>query len=334
MSEPGRDGRWIVGVDLGGTSINVGVVSFDGEVLLGTRSLPTEADRGADFVVDRITEMVQEALRRADEEAGVGGDRVLGVGIGSPGPLNRESGKVLSTPNLGWRDFPLRERVARAVDLPASLDNDANTAALGEWWMGAGQGARHLLTLTLGTGIGGGIVIDGEVYHGATDVAGEVGHMTIDATGRKCSCGNYGCLEAYASGPAIAQRAVEGLERGADSGLAELVNGDLERITAETVYEAIVSGDRYAARVMRETARFLGTGLASLVNVLNPEVAVICGGVTRAGEHLMEPLREEVRGRAFAAAADRCRVVTGELGEAAGVVGAAAAFKLERHGEV
>lgn len=153
--------------------------------------------------------------------------------------------------------------------------------------------------------------------------------MTIDSTGRKCTCGNYGCLEAYASGPAIAARAVEGVESGSRSLLAELVDGELDRISAETVYEAIVAGDAYAAEVMRETARFLGTGIANLVNILNPEMVVICGGVTRAGDHLMEPLENEVRRRAFREAADACRIVTGELGDMAGVIGAAAVFRQE-----
>ena len=156
--------------------------------------------------------------------------------------------------------------------------------------------------------------------------------MTIDSTGRKCKCGNYGCLEAYASGPAIAARAVEGLEAGATSLLPSLVDGDLSRLTAETVYEAIVTGDVYAKEVMRETAKFLGTGLANLINLLNPDMIVISGGVTRAGEHLLEPLRAEVRRRAFRKGFETCEIVVSELGGMAGVVGAAATFRVERCG--
>jgi glucokinase len=189
-----------------------------------------------------------------------------------------------------------------------------------------------MLQVTLGTGIGGGFVVKGRVFHGASDVAGEVGHMTIDSTGRKCKCGNYGCLEAYASGPAIAARAIEGLESGAASMLADLVDGDNERITAETVYEAIVAGDAYAKEVMHETAKFLGTGLANLMNILNPEMIVISGGVTRAGDHLFKPLEAEVRRRAFRNAYEACRIVSSELGDMAGVIGAAATYRVERHG--
>jgi glucokinase len=156
--------------------------------------------------------------------------------------------------------------------------------------------------------------------------------MTIDSIGRKCNCGNYGCLEAYASGPAIAARAIEGLDADGDSLLPSLVGGKLERITAETVYEAIVAGDLYAKDVMKETAKFLGTGLANLINLLNPDMIVISGGVTRAGEYLLEPLRREARKRAFREGFESCKIVSSELGGMAGVVGAAATFKVERCG--
>ncbi len=324
--------RYVVGVDLGGTSINVGVVPLSGGTVLGMRSLPTEPERGAKAVVDRMTRMIGDAVKDARREATLSEDDVLGIGLGSPGPLDRETGTVLDTPNLGWRNFPLRDLVSNETGMEAELDNDANAAALGEYWQGAGRDEEALLAVTLGTGIGGGIVLDGKVHHGVSDVAGEIGHMTIDSTGRKCGCGNYGCLEAYASGPAIAERAVEGLESGASSLLPEMVDGELGEITAEVVYEGIVAGDVYAKDVMRETAKLLGTGVANLINILNPGVVVVSGGVTRAGDHLFEPLRAEVRRRAFREASDPCRIVGSELGDMAGVVGAAAVFKVERLG--
>jgi glucokinase len=324
--------RYIVGVDLGGTSINVGVLPYAGGRVLGMRSLPTEPQRGAKFVVDRMIELIRAAMKDARREGAIPDDGFIGIGIGSPGPLDRRTGTVLETPNLGWRNFPLRDLIANAIGLEAVLDNDANCAALGEFWQGAARHVRHLVGVTLGTGIGGGIVVDGRVFHGASDLAGEIGHMTIDSTGRKCNCGNYGCLEAYASGPAIAARAVEGLEANGNSLLPALVEGDLTRVTAETVYEAIVAGDLYAREVMRETANFLGTGLANLINLMNPEMIVISGGVTRAGGHLLGPLRTEVRRRAFRGGFESCEIVTSELGGMAGVVGAVATYKVERCG--
>ena len=328
--------KWLVGVDLGGTNIVVGVLPIDGGTgeVLALRSVPTDAQRGAKYVVDRIIHLVDEAIN--DVLGRYGGDRddFAGVGIGSPGPLDRDTGTVINTPNLGWRNFPLRDLISNGTGLPATLDNDANCATYGEWWLGAGRAVDTLVGLTLGTGIGGGIVLNGQIFHGASDAAGEIGHMTIEANGRKCKCGNYGCLEAYASGPAIALRAVEGIEAGAESLLPALVNGHLDQITAATVYEAVVLGDPYANDVMRETAKFLGAGVANMINVLNPEMVVIAGGVTRAGDHLFTPLRAEVRKRAFKSAQEACQIVSAQLPGTAGVVGAIAVFKKETYGVV
>ena len=326
--------KWIVGVDLGGTNIVVGLVPIEGGEVLGFRTVPTESGRGAKFVVDRIVSLVEAAITEVTAAQGTSRAAVAGVGIGSPGPLDRKTGTVINTPNLGWRNFPLRDLVANQVKLPCALDNDANCATYGEWWLGAGRGVSSLVGLTLGTGIGGGIVLDGQIYHGCSDVAGEIGHMTIDSNGRKCKCGNYGCLEQYASGPAIALRAAEGIEAGAETSLVDMVDGKLEDITAATVYEATVQGDAYAAEVMKDTARFLGAGVASIINILNPEMVVIAGGVTRAGDTLFEPLRAEVRRRAFRSAQECCKIVPAELPGTAGVVGAAAVFKLENYGAV
>ncbi|MGH7445393.1 MAG: ROK family protein [Longimicrobiales bacterium] len=332
----GGDKRWVIGVDLGGTTIGVGALPMSGGNgdVLAYKSVSTEATRGAKYVVDRIIGLIHECRNQVASQFGGTPDDFAGVGIGSPGPLNRETGTVINTPNLGWRNFPLRDLIANGVGLPATLDNDANCATYGEWWLGAGREVNSLIGLTLGTGIGGGIVLNGEIFHGVSDAAGEIGHMTIDSTGRRCKCGNYGCLEAYASGPAIALRAVEGIETGAESLLPALVDGRLEDVTAATVYEAVVLGDPYANEVMRETAKLLGAGIASLINILNPEMIVIAGGVTRAGDHLFVPLRAEVRRRAFRSAEERCQIVSGSLPGTAGVIGAAAVFKKETYGRV
>jgi glucokinase len=319
---------YVVGVDVGGTNVVVGTVPEDGRNLYGKMTEPTDINGGPDAVVNQITRLVLASLASARKE--LGNDiEIIGVGIGSPGPLDTESGTVLMTPNLGWTNMPLRDRVSKAVGLPATLDNDANCAVLGEWWRGAAQGGEVVLGLTIGTGIGGGIVLDGEIFHGASGVAGEIGHATIDQTGRRCNCGNYGCLEAYASGPAIARRTLEGLEAGAPSKLPEYVGGDLARITARTVSEAARDGDTFCLDVIRETAHFLGGAIANLVNIFNPDTVVICGGVTLAGDHLFEPLYNQVRRRAFAPAVEACRIVAGTLPGTAGVYGAVASFNAQ-----
>ncbi len=324
---------WVIGVDIGGTNLNVGVVPVEGGQPIAFRTQTTEPQRGAKFVVDRVVRMIKEAIREVMDQERCGREAFAGVGIGSPGPLDRKTGTVISTPNLGWRNFPLRDLVQNAVGLPATLDNDANAATYGEWWLGAGRNVDTLVGVTLGTGIGGGIVLNGELYHGTSDAAAEIGHMTIDSTGRKCKCGNYGCLEAYASGQAIAARAIEGLESGAMSVLPDLA-GDIQNVTAETVFEGVVQGDAYATEVINDTAKFLGVGLANIINILNPELLVVSGGVTRAGDHLFEPLRAEVRRRAFRVAEQSCRIMPSELQGKAGVIGAVACFKKEKWGEV
>lgn len=326
--------QFIVGVDLGGTNIVVGAMPVDGSREIGMRTLPTRSDMGAEGVVDRIAAMIENVILEVQRQTGAERDDVLGVGIGSPGPLDRERGVVIVTPNLGWRDYPLRDEVSNRVGLRATLDNDANCATLGEWWCGAARGGRNVVGMTLGTGIGGGLILDGRLYHGAADAAGEIGHTSIESNGRRCKCGNYGCLEAYCSGPAIAERAREAMESEQSPMITALVNGDMSRLTAHVVYEAARHGDPVARGVVRDTARFLGTGISNLINIFNPDTVVLAGGVTQAGEALMDPLCAEVKRRAFKPAVDACRIVLGQLPVSAGVVGAVATFKQQVLGSI
>ena len=327
--------RYIVGVDIGGTNIVAGAMPVDGSREIAMSTTQTRAEGGAGAVVDRIAAMIDKVIAQTMAETGASRSAFLGVGIGSPGPLNRDKGIVIITPNLGWKNFPLRDEISSRVKLEATLDNDANCATLGEFWCGAAKGGRNVIGMTLGTGIGGGLILDGKLFHGASDVAGEIGHTTIDSTGRRCKCGNYGCLEAYASGPAIAERAREAL-RGdeGESILVGMVEGDARKITAATVYEAAKRGDITAREVVRETARFLGAGVANLLNIFNPDTVVLAGGVTQAGDALFQPLRAEVKRRAFKPAVQACRIVPGALPLSAGVVGAIAAFKQQKLGEL
>ena len=319
--------RYIIGVDLGGTNIVVGAMPDDGSTRHALRSQPTMSELGAEAVVARIVQMVQDVITVTMAETGARRDQFIGVGVGAPGPIDRANGIVTIAPNLGWKDFPLRDRIEAGVGLPTTLDNDANCATLGESWIGAARGGRAVVGMTIGTGIGGGLVVDGRLWHGASDLAGEIGHTTIDLHGRRCKCGNYGCLEAYASGTNIAERARERVANDGDSEILRLAGGKPERITAATVYEAARAGDDAALDVVKETAAFLGAGVANLLNTFNPDVVVIAGGVTQAGDALFEPLRAEARRRAFKSAFDACRIVPGELEGAAGVVGAVATFR-------
>lgn len=321
-------GEWIAGVDIGGTTLSVGMVPAAGGRPRALQVAATPCGGGGEEVVDTVCAMVRAA---ADELAlGEGaGTAVAGVGVGAPGSLDRARGVVLESHNLGWFGLPLGDRIAAATGLAAVVENDANCAAYGEWWQGAGRGFRSVVGITLGTGIGGGIVVDGRLFLGATGTAGEIGHMTVEFGGRRCTCGNRGCLEAYASGPGIARSAVEGLAGGTASSLPELVEGELDRITAATVHEAAVAGDAYAAGVLARAARMLAAGITGAVNLLSPDAVVVMGGVTAAGDLFFGPLAAELGRPRFRSAVDACTVVAGALPGTAGVVGAAGVFRLQ-----
>ena len=312
---PGAPGpRWIAGVDIGGTNLVVGLVRSDGGGPVAVCTAPTRPEEGAAAAARRVAAMVRESAAAAGVRFP---DDVAGIGAGAPGPMELDSGTVLETPNLGWRNAPLRELLVEAAGVPATLHNDADCAAYGEWRRGAGRGARCLVCLTLGTGIGGGIVLDGRVHQGVSGSAGEVGHTCVEMNGLLCGCGARGCVEAYASGPAIAARALD----------AGYCPESPQRVTAETVCRAAADGDRKAARVVADTGAILGVAVANLMHVLNPDVIVLAGGVARAGDLLFGPLRREVRRRAFASAEAACRIEPAAFPETAGVVGAAELFR-------
>lgn len=320
--------KWIAGVDIGGTTLSVGIVPAEGGRPRALRVADTAGGQGGDAVIAQVCAMVRAAVDElARTEAS--GAEVAGVGVAAPGSLDRARGVVLESHNLGWFGLPLRDRVQAATGLPTIVENDANCAAYGEWWQGAGRGFRSVLGITLGTGIGGGIVMDGQPFAGATGAAGEIGHTTVEYGGRRCTCGARGCLEAYASGPAIARAAVEGLAGGARSSLPELVEGDLNRITAATVHEAAVGGDAYAAAVLARAAQMLAAGITSAINLLGPDAVVVMGGVAAAGDLFFGPLAAELDRPRFRSALDACTVVRGALPGTAGVVGAAGVFGLQ-----
>ena len=310
----------IIGVDLGGTNIKAGLLTTEGEVLHRCRCT-TNASGGPQVVARRIAEA---ALECRDASPG-GPARVLGIGIGSPGAIAVQAGVVFSAPNLpGFDNLPLRDMVQELTGLPCTLENDANAAAVGEQWVGAGRGATSLVMLTLGTGIGGGIVLEGEVWHGFGGVAGEIGHMSIQADGPRCACGNLGCIEAFASATAIVRRMKETIASGRPTHLAERA-ADL---TARDIHEAAVAGDAAALENMKETGRCLGVAITNILHVLNPQVVVLSGGVCAAGDMLMKPIRDEIQRRAIPACGRGVQVRFALLGEDTGIIGAARSFML------
>jgi glucokinase len=328
MATPERATRDLyLGIDLGGTKIITAVVDGEGRIIARDYQ-ETEAQGGPAAVVGQITEAATNVIA----ESGVNSAGITGVGVAAPGPIDAESGVVTAPPNLpGWKDVPLKQLIQDQLGLPTALENDANAAALAEHRFGAGQGTKHMIYVTASTGIGGGFILDGELYAGATGAAGEIGHMTIIPHGPLCGCGNQGCLEALASGRAIAREARERVRQGAPGLIADLADGDLERISAKLVAEAADQGDTEAANILDEAMTYLGIGMANLVNLFNPELIVIGGGLTKMGERLFGPVRSIIDQRAFPASAQAVRVAPAELGDDAGVLGAAAVAMLSQH---
>ncbi len=305
----------VLAIDIGGTKLAAGIVDAAGSIL-ARGEVPTLATEGPERVLDRIIRLAGDVLAAPRVSA----DAIQRIGIGCAGPVDRQAGLILNPPNLpGWVRVPLVERIEKALGRPAVLENDANAAALGEFRYGAGKGASSLVYLTVSTGIGSGIILDGKIWHGVKDGAGEVGHMTLLPDGPICGCGNRGCLEALASGPSIARRAREALAMEWPSRLR--VAGDF---TAADVVRLAQEGDALAAEVWDETVRYLGLGVAAIVTILAPERVVIGGGVTQAGDFLFEPLRREVRRRVKLVAVESISILPAALGPVVGILGAAA----------
>jgi len=308
----------VIGIDLGGTNIKAGAVSRQGQVLVRHR-LSTRAEAGAEAVAHRICLAAQHCIKgvRAAES------RVVGIGVGSPGTIDLDSGTVLFSPNLPCLGgVALRAMIEDELSLACALENDANAAALAEQWVGAGRGADSLVMFTLGTGIGGGIVLDGKVWHGTGGFAGEIGHMSINPDGPRCACGNRGCIEAYASATAMVRRMQEAIDAGRQSILAEKPGG----FAARDIYEAALAGDAAARQNFDQTARYLGVAVSNILHILNPAVVVLSGGVTASGDMLLEPLKDEVRKRSMKPPLQGVRICFAEVGEDAGLIGAARCF--------
>lgn len=306
-----------IGVDVGGTKINAVAIDETGKILAKVVA-PTNASKGKTVAIRNILSVIKQIITLAQNK----NLHPTGIGIGAPGPLNPETGIIIKAPNLpGWKNVPLRNIISAHTNLPVVLENDANAAALGEYYFGAGKNAKVMLLLTLGTGVGGGIIIDGKIFSGANFIGAELGHTIIKYDGLKCPCGNYGCLEAYVSAPAIVRRAQTA--QGKKTALIKMTNKRLTGLTAKMIYEAAKKGDRFSQNIMRETGQLLGIGITTLANIFNPELVIIGGGVSQAGNMILSTARQEVRRRAMPGIARTLSILHAKLGEEAGAIGAA-----------
>jgi glucokinase len=322
--------RWTMGVDLGGTKIEVAWVDSNGKIA-GRIRKPTIVEKGAEGIVREIVEAIRQLLKES-------GEKPLGIGVGVAGQVEGETGKVRFAPNLDWHDVPLQANLKEAIGLPVVVTNDVRAATWGEWRYGSGKNCDNLVCLFIGTGVGGGVVSDGKILSGASNAAGELGHMTVDLNGPPCHCHNHGCLEALAGGWAIARRARQAVAddpvAGAD--LLKLARDRREAITAEIVARAAKAGDPLAGRIVEETLQAIIAGCVGLVNAFNPTRLILGGGVIEGLPQLVKKVEKGVHQRALKATLAPLQVVKSALGNDAGVIGAAALamLRFSRPGDV
>lgn len=307
-----------IGVDLGGTAIKVGICNEEGQ-LLHTYEGPTETEKGADTIVANI----ERYVRLIVEESPFSWEQVAGVGAGVAGFTNVREGIIILAPNVGLRDFHIRDILEQRLGKPIKIDNDANVAALGEAWGGAGRGIDNCVCYTLGTGVGGGIIIDGRIYQGFSGMAGELGHMSVvpDLEAIGCGCGQMGCLETVSSATGIIRMAKDAVARGDRTSLSLV-----ENIMAKDVFDAAKAGDEAAIRIVNRAAFYLGKSMAAVAVVLNPELFIVGGGVSKAGDILFNEVRSVFARLTPEPVQKGMRIVPATLGNDAGMVGAAGLF--------
>jgi glucokinase len=312
---------YTIGCDLGGTNLRAGIVDTDTGRVLHLLSTPTLAREGHDAVIDRMVALFQQAI----EHSGVAMSDIDAIGIGVPGVLNPDEGLVLFLPNLhgGWKNVPLCQKIKKTIGLPVFLINDVRSITMGEWKYGAGKGVANLVCFAIGTGIGGGVVVNDQLIMGINGTAGELGHTIIDPDGPQCGCGNCGCLETYASGPAIAAMGIKAVKQGRTTLIGTLVDYDLNRITPEVIADAAQQGDAIAREIFEHVGHLVGIAAVNISLALVPDHIVIAGGVAAAGDLLLEPIRRTLLERIFVIPKEEIKIVPALLGDNAGILGSA-----------
>jgi glucokinase len=308
------DKKYVVGIDLGGTKISGALADLEGKVL-SKYTIPTNAVEGEEVVLNRILSVIEKVI----EESGKNNDEIKAIGIGSPGPLDSKKGTILDTPNLPFKNFNIVKPILERFNAPTFLENDGNVAAIGEYLFGAGQNTNNMVYVTVSTGVGGGAVLNGKLYRGATSNALEIGHTTVEPNGPRCNCGNYGCAEVFASGTAIARFAKEAIANGVQTSLS-----DYEIVTSYEVFKEAEKGDKVAAGILDKSLTYLGICVANVISSLDPEVIAIGGGVSKGGQIVFDKVQEVVNQRCLKSMRESCRIVPAGLGTDAGVIGAVA----------
>lgn len=308
-----------VGVDLGGTNIAVGVID-DNLKIIGKASVKTNCPRPAEEIFDDISKAVDMAI----ENAGVSKNDIKSVGIGTPGTVNKENGYIEFSNNLEFEQVPAKEMLEERIGKPVYLDNDANCAALGEAVAGCGKGAKNFVAVTLGTGVGSGIIIDGKIVNGSNFAGGEMGHMVICVDGLNCNCGRKGCWEQYASATALISQTKAAMLENKDSAMWNIVNGNIDAVNGRTSFDAMRAGDKTAIEVVNKYVHYVSVGVTNIINALQPEFICVGGGIANEKDTLLNPVRTEVNKERYSRYSKKqCEIIAAELGNDAGIYGAA-----------
>jgi glucokinase len=325
MAEINAKGDHLVGVDMGGTKILAGVFTT-GLRCVGRSKMSTKAERGAEAVIERIARCVQDAVDECDLTL----KNIRGVGIGSPGTIDSENGRVIFAGNLGWKDVSLKKGLEQRLGLPVFLANDCNVCTLGVYEVELQSKPRHMIGVFLGTGIGGGLILDGKLFTGYNRTAGEVGHMMLEVNGPKCTCGNKGCWEALASRGALFRQIQLAVKNGQKTVLTDMLGDDLEDMRSGDLRKAIKQGDKFVMHVVEEAASYTGLAVANLINLFSPEVVVLGGGLMDALENEMMPVIVKVaKEHAFPGTEKGVKIIPSSLGDDAGITGAAVLARRE-----
>src|SRR5574344_641572 len=312
-----------IGIDVGGTNIKIALVDSEGKIIY-SNSVPTRAEMGYEYTINNMKQAIKDLMTETNSSK----DSIEGIGFGFPGQIDYKNGIVRISPNIpGWVDVPIAEIMEKEFNIPTRIDNDVRCAALGELNFGAGKGCENLICITVGTGIGSGLVINGKLVRGASNAAGDIGHIKLQMKGGPiCGCGDTGCLEAFASGPSIVAMAQDYIKGGKSTKFREMSGAEGGEITPYIVAKAAEAGDPVAKRIFEIIGEYIGIGLTSVINLLNPEKVIIGGGVADAGDLLLEPIRKTVKKRVMVVAGDAVEIVPAQLGNSAGVIGASMLF--------
>jgi N-acetylglucosamine repressor len=308
---------YIIGIDVGIETLK-GVIADLNANIVTKKAVPISRPITNEGFID----LMKTCIRQLLDEGNIEYDKYLGIGIGMHGVVDVNTGTSLFAPNLQLRHIPLKVELEKEFNMLVKVENDARAMALGESWFGNGNGADDIVCVNVGSGIGAGVIINGKLFHGEHFISGEVGHMTIDIDGPKCSCGNYGCLQTFASGPAIAERAKREILLGKESLIAEMVNGDLDMIDGKIVYDAALKGDALSIEILSEAGRYLGIGLTNIIHMLNPKKIIIGGGVANANGYVLESVKETIQKRCLTQSAKQTEILLSKLGADATAIGA------------